>query len=112
MPLWTKILSYCVLLGVGFLFGLFYSEHSMKPGADSPVSEDGYVTASACPTYTLRRVREVLQNDFVSVPKKARTKLRAERKALVRQICATPSRQEELRAYPEKSNSQRRKGQR
>ena len=53
----------------------------------SPLPNDAYVAASACPTYTLRRVREILQNDDVLVPEDARRKLRAERRALVAEIC-------------------------
>lgn len=110
MPLWTKALSYCVLVGIGFLIGLFYSERSMKPGGESPISGDAYITAAACPTYTLRRVREVLQNDDITVPPKARKQLRAERQALLNEICSGPGRQTDIQTSPEKPNSQPRKG--
>lgn len=87
MPQWTRLLSYCALVGTGFLLGMFYSEQSTRGAPESPLPEDAYVAQGACPAYTLRRVREVLQNDDVAVPPRARQKLRAERRALVAEIC-------------------------
>jgi hypothetical protein len=81
------MLSYVALVGAGFLLGMFYSERSIQKMSTSPLPRDAYVAKSACPAYTLRRVREVLQNDDVAVPKDARQQLRAERRALVAEIC-------------------------
>lgn len=87
MPQSIRILSYGALVGAGFLLGMFYSEHSIENMPASPLPGDAYVASGACPAYTLRRVREVLQNDDIAVPKDARRKLRAERRALVAEIC-------------------------
>lgn len=87
MPQWTRLLSYLALVGTGFLLGMFYSERSMQTTPASPIPDDAYVATGACPAYTLRRVREVLQNDDVAVPQDARKKLRSERRALVAEFC-------------------------
>lgn len=87
MPQWTRLLSYLALIGTGFLLGMFYSGRSTSITPASPLPGDTYVAKGTCPAYTLRRVKEVLQNDNVAVPQSARKKLRAERRALVAEFC-------------------------
>jgi hypothetical protein len=94
MPhLWTRIVTCAVLLAIGATIGMFYTERKYRRAATPPLIAESYVKQSACPTETLQRMNALLSRDGTAVPSTVRRELKADRRALIADICP-PGRRE------------------
>jgi hypothetical protein len=91
--LWTRLFASVTLLAIGALIGSFYTDRQYRHASEAPLVAESYVRHSACPTQTLSRVNEVLAEDGIAVPPKARETLRTKRETLIAEICP-PGRRE------------------